>query len=70
MKLTEEIKQEIDAMTYVQMLEGWRFNPVGHPFHQGEVGTYYANRMRHLARNGANHVEASKIIGWNNRKET
>lgn len=67
MKLTEELKGKIDAMTYAQMLARWRNTPLGDSMFQGESGDYWAKRMAELrAQPGgdAAHVKASKEIGW------
>ena len=67
MKLTDEKKSEIDAMSYEQLLRGWRFSPCGDPMFEGETGEYWGKRMKELrAQPGGQerHVAASKAIGW------
>lgn len=64
MKLTEENKKFIDACDYEQLLRRWRFGTIGDPWFQGETGTYWSKRMRELRDAGADHVGASKRIGW------
>lgn len=64
MKLTDENKAHIDNLTYEQLLSKWRFSPVGDPWFQDETGDYWAARMSDLRNAGANHVAASKSIGW------
>lgn len=67
MKLTDEVKSEIDGMTYQRMLAKWRFAAIGHPMFQGESGDYFAKRMNELrAQPGGDseHVRSSKAIGW------
>ena len=56
----------IDQASYVDLLRKWRFAPVGSPFFQGELGRYYAERMaeKRAAAGDAEHVRASKAIGW------
>ena len=64
--LTPETKAQIDAMSYEDMLRLWRFAPVGDPF-AGETGTaadYFVKRMSELRTQGADHLGASKKIGW------
>jgi len=64
--MTAEMKAEIDAMSYESMLRKWRFAPVGDPMFQGEVGDYYAKCMaeKRATEGNAEHVRASKSIGW------
>lgn len=62
--LDETIKQQIDAMTYEEMLRKWRFAPVGDPMLQGETGTYFATRMREIEPSREEKVRVSKKIGW------
>lgn len=64
MNLTPENKKRIDSMNYETLLSGWRFAPVGSPWFQGETGDYWGKRMRELREQGADHVGASKKIGW------
>ena len=67
MKLTDELKARIDAMSYYSLLERWRNAPIGDPVFQDESGTYWGERMRALrSQQGGNseHVAASKAIGW------
>lgn len=66
MKLTDDIKKEIDGMSYEEMLGNWRTHPVGSPLFQDESGTYFAEAMK-LKRDSTPHEErvaASKSIGW------
>lgn len=62
--LTPELKARIDAMSYEQLLSQWRFAPIGDPWFQGETAAYHEKRMRELREQGADHVGASKRIGW------
>ena len=64
MKLTEENKNHIDSKTYEQLLSHWRHAPPGAPWFEGETGDYWYKRMKLLRDKGANHVSASKKIGW------
>jgi len=64
MKLTDELKMYIDAMSYEQLLYKWRFAPVGDPIFQDESGEYFSQRIRHLrSLDPEEHVRASKAIG-------
>jgi hypothetical protein len=51
-------------MPYESMLARWRFAPVGDVMFQGESGEYFAKRMAELRAAGADHVGASKRLGW------
>lgn len=66
MKLTDELKSQIDAMPYQQMLHRWRHAPVGDQMFQGESGDYFSKRMaeKRSEAGDAEHVRASKEIGW------
>lgn len=67
MGLTPQAKERIDAMSYEQLLSGWRFAPSGSSDFQGESGIYWGKRMAEMrdAPGGqASHVHASKSIGW------
>ena len=64
MDLTPENKEIIDGKSYTQLLSKWRFAPTGDPWFQGETGKYWGERMAELRDDGADHVGASKAIGW------
>lgn len=64
MDLTPENKARIDAMSYKQLLSHWRFAPIGDPWFQGQTGDYWGRRMSELQAAGADHVGASKELGW------
>jgi hypothetical protein len=64
MKLTEENKKHIDAMSYESLLSHWRFAPIGDPWFEGETGNYWSLRMHELKEQGVDHVGASKSVGW------
>jgi len=66
MKLTDDNKSYIDSLDYTALLSRWRFAPVGDPWFQDETGDYWGKRMNELREQGADHVGASKEIGWNN----
>lgn len=57
-------KADIDAMSYEELLRLNRFAPIGAPYFQGESGEYILRRLRELRIGGADHVAASKKIGW------
>lgn len=56
----------INAATYFQLLEKWRFAPPGDPFFEGDVGKHFESVMcRRKAELGpARAAEISKNIGW------
>jgi len=64
MDLTEANKKHIDSLSYEQLLGEWRFAPVGTGWFQGETGRYWQERMKQLRDGGADHVGASKSLGW------
>lgn len=65
MKLTPKRKAAIDGMSYLQLLERWRFASIGDPWFQGETGEYWGKRMSELRKQDeAAHVAASKTLGW------
>lgn len=64
MDLTDANKQQIDSMGYEYLLSRWRNAPVGDLWFQGETGKYWSERMKELRHAGADHVGASKNIGW------
>lgn len=66
MELTEDVKARIDEMDYFQLLERWRYAPVGDPVFQGTSGNYWWERMQHLRSQPGGHeraVSASKLLG-------
>lgn len=64
MDLTPKNKTYIDSLSYEQLLSRWRFAPVGDPWFRGETGDYWGKRMAELRAQGADHVGASKRLGW------
>ena len=67
MKLTEELKRQIDAKSYEQLLSRWRNAPIGDAMFRDESGEYWGKRMSELrSKPGGDvmHTAASKSIGW------
>ncbi len=64
MDLTPENKETIDNKSYRELLSHNRHAPAGDPWFQGETGRYWLKRMAELRKQGADHVGASKSIGW------
>lgn len=63
--MTPEQKKWIDEATYIQLLDKWRFAPVGDPLFQGETGIYYKQVMVEKRRQELDGgVSASKVVGW------
>ena len=64
--MNEKTKKLIDEMDYESMLQAWRFHPLGDTLFQGETGQYFAEVMRKKRTEvgDAEHVRASKSIGW------
>ena len=64
--MNEETKQNIDSMSYQSMLSLWRFSPSGHPYFQGEIGTYFSKVMSEKQKQlpEGEHIRISKAIGW------
>lgn len=63
--MNDKLKQEIDAMTYEEMLRIWRFAPSGDPRCAGEVGKYLSERMKIMRSQPdgqEEHVRASKAL--------
>jgi hypothetical protein len=67
MILTHTNKSHIDSLSYEDLLRRRRFAPMGDLWFEGETGEYWSKRMRELRNAGADHVKASKTIGWGPR---
>lgn len=61
--MNERTKRWIDAASYEELLNKWRFASVGDPMFQGEIGEYYSKVMAEK-RKTADHIQASKSVGW------
>lgn len=65
MSLTPENKDHIDKLSYQDLLQEWRYAPIGNQWFQGETGAYWKERMAKLrSENPGGAVQASKAIGW------
>ena len=66
MKLSIELKNKIDGMSYHTMLERWRNEPMGSSLFSGESGDYFSKVMnvKKKALSDGEHVATSKRIGW------
>ena len=65
MFLTPEVKKEIDDMTVYQLLQRWRFSPVGDAMFEGESGDYYKQKLKKLREELPEvYTNTSKRIGW------
>lgn len=63
MQLSADVKARIDALDYEELLRRWRTAQMGDVMFQGESGEYWSKRMAEL-QSSADHVGASKRIGW------
>jgi hypothetical protein len=59
-KMTEEQKKQIDAMSQYEMCRRWRFSKVGDPLFQGEIGDYFSKVLKEK---GGFTPEISKSLG-------
>lgn len=66
--MTDEQKRWIDKADYEELLQRWRFAPVGNPLFQGDTGEYYRKIMTKKKQQicVSARVQASKAIGWGN----
>ena len=64
--IDETMKKWVDEADYTQLLQKWRNEPVGSPWFQGEIGTYFKVMLHKKQSEVGNeaHVRASKEIGW------
>ena len=62
----DEMKAFIDTASYEQLLQVWRFEPIGSRWHSGEVGEYFSNRFHELRETMTygELVGVSKAVGW------
>lgn len=62
---TAERFEWIHKATLYQLLEKWRFEPVGSPWFEGEVGTVFSARLTELRnRSPEQWTAVSKQLGW------
>lgn len=61
-----QMKKWIDEAEYEALLMKWRFEPVGSPWFQGEIGEYYEEAMARKRSTIPSEelVSASKRVGW------
>ena len=65
MKLTPELKNQIDAMTMYTLLYKNRFAPSGDPLFEGESGEYFLRKLSEKREADSDaFVSASKSMGW------
>ena len=61
----QKLKQEIDGLTYPQLLCKWRFAAMGDALFNGESGDYIAARLQAFRdAPGVDEVATSKAVGW------
>ena len=61
--MNEDIKKQIDRMSYEQMLRLWRFHEIGNPFFIDEIGECFAKVMTEK-RKSVDAAAISKKVGW------
>ena len=57
----ERLKKVIDTMSQYDLCRTWRFAAVGNPLLRGQVGDYFAARMKEK---GGFTPQISKDLGW------
>lgn len=63
--MTTKQKNWIDNASYIQLLEHWRYAPVGDTMFVGEAGSYYQKVMNEKkTQEPDGGVAASKAVGW------
>lgn len=64
-EMTQDMKQQIDAASYQDLLEKWRFEPIGSRWFSGETGEYFTAAMKKKRRNisPGQQIAASKAVG-------
>ncbi len=62
----EQRKDWIDQASYEELLRKWRNSPTGDVWFAGEIGDYYAIRMKdkRSAITEEEAISASKRVGW------
>jgi hypothetical protein len=65
-KIPTKLKEWIDNATYEQMLERWRFSPIGDPMFIGETGEYFIEVFKRKSDQLTQEekVRTSKDLGW------
>ena len=61
MATAEELKKQIDGMSQYDLCRKWRFAPASDPLIRGEVGEYFAAKLKEK---GGFTPEISKSLGW------
>jgi signal transduction histidine kinase len=64
--MTDKLKEQIDKMSYISMLNKWRFASIGDPLFQGETGDYFKKVMAEKrSKIDDNKLSTfSKNLGW------
>ena len=59
-------KEQIDALSYEEILRLWRFHPVGDPMFQGDDGEYLVKTFyrKKAEISSEEHTAISKRVGW------
>jgi hypothetical protein len=59
--MDKKLKDRIDAMSQLELCRVWRFATTGDPLLAGEVGEYFAEKLKEK---GGFTPEISKHLGW------
>lgn len=64
--MTPMHKEWIDNASYEELLRKWRFEPIGSPWFQGELGKYFEDAFfkKRAELDDSKKVAASKSVGW------
>jgi len=57
-------KADIDAASYEELLEVWRFSPISSPCFQGDIGQHFRDVIAQKRKACPDPVAVSKRIGW------
>lgn len=57
----DRLKKQIDGMSQMELCCKWRFAQTGDPLLSGEVGQYFADKLKEK---GGFTPDISKAIGW------
>ena len=65
MNISDEIKNEIDNMSYYELLKKWRFAPSGDSILSGDIGEYFSDKMTSKKYEEKYPTKISELVGWN-----
>lgn len=64
MSIPEDVKIEIDNMSYYDLLKKWRFAPSGDPILSGKMYQYFTDAMGEKREKEDDPTEISRLVGW------